>query len=87
MQMMRQYVAEISGPPMDRIDIHMGVSEVNVTELSNPHQAEPSATVRERVVRGRRNQIQRIIGDLHAETRRRGGDWGFRLSLRLRGAA
>ncbi|MBI4468411.1 MAG: YifB family Mg chelatase-like AAA ATPase [Acidobacteria bacterium] len=63
MQMIQRYVAKISGPLMDRIDIHIDVPAVRVRELSRPSQAESSSTVRERVVKARHAQLQRFIDD------------------------
>ncbi|MBI4468414.1 MAG: ATP-binding protein [Acidobacteria bacterium] len=63
MQMIQRYVAKISGPLMDRIDIHIDVPAVRVRELSRPSRAESSSTVRERVVKARRAQLQCFIDD------------------------
>ena len=61
--MIQRYVAKISGPLLDRIDIHIDVPAVRVRELSSPIQAESSAAIRERVVGARRVQIERFVED------------------------
>ncbi len=45
----RNYLAKISGPMLDRIDIQIEMPELSFAELSNAQPAEPSAAVRERV--------------------------------------
>jgi magnesium chelatase family protein len=59
-----QYRARISGPLMDRIDIHMEVPPVRAADLERPSQ-EGSAAVRERVEAGRRMQRERFAGHPH----------------------
>jgi magnesium chelatase family protein len=51
------YQARLSGPLLDRIDIHVEVSAVSAADLSLPPPAEGSADVAERV--GKARQIQR----------------------------
>ncbi|HMS11288.1 MAG TPA: YifB family Mg chelatase-like AAA ATPase, partial [Pyrinomonadaceae bacterium] len=61
----QRYVGKISGPLMDRIDIHVDVPAVKFTELrgrSNGN-AEPSANIRERVIEARRRQLERFRGE------------------------
>jgi magnesium chelatase family protein len=54
-------VSKISGPLMDRIDIHIDVPAVNYKELRGPDsKAESSAQIRERVVRARDVQLNRF---------------------------
>src|SRR6266498_2997985 len=48
--MIQRYVSKISGPLMDRIDIHIDVPAVNYKELRSNIQAEPSASIRERIL-------------------------------------
>ncbi|MGN1345850.1 MAG: YifB family Mg chelatase-like AAA ATPase [Eubacteriales bacterium] len=45
----RAYLAKISGPMLDRIDIQVEMPELSFAELSSEEPAEPSAAVRERV--------------------------------------
>ncbi len=61
--MIQRYVTKISGPLLDRIDIHIDVPAVRVRELSRPIEAESSATIRERVVRARRVQLERLVAE------------------------
>ncbi len=56
-----RYVQKISGPIMDRIDLHVDVPRVSVDALqSRAPRAEDSATVRGRVVAARRRQTERF---------------------------
>jgi magnesium chelatase family protein len=54
-----RYQARLSGPLLDRIDIHVGVRPVEVAALVQPGGGESSARVRERVERARRVQRER----------------------------
>jgi magnesium chelatase family protein len=59
--MIQRYVPKISGPLMDRIDIHIDVPAVNYKELrGSDSKAESSAQIRERVVRARDIQLNRF---------------------------
>ena len=59
--MIQRYVSKISGPLMDRIDIHIDVPAVNYKELrGSDSKAESSAQIRERVVRTREVQLNRF---------------------------
>ena len=58
--MIQKYMAKISGPLMDRIDIHIEVPAVKVAELSQKKPGEPSAAIRTRVMRARKIQIERF---------------------------
>jgi magnesium chelatase family protein len=58
----QKYLNKISGPLLDRIDIHVEVTPVPFSELSSERQSERSGDVRERVVRARRLQEQRYAG-------------------------
>jgi magnesium chelatase family protein len=59
--MIQRYVSKISGPLMDRIDIHIDVPAVNYKELrGSDSKAESSAQIRERVVRARDVQLNRF---------------------------
>jgi magnesium chelatase family protein len=55
-----RYLARISGPLLDRIDIHLLVPAVAYRDLADGAPAEPSAVVRERVNRARRIQQLRF---------------------------
>jgi magnesium chelatase family protein len=53
----QRYVSKISGPLLDRIDIHIDVPAVKFKELASDTPAESSAEIRDRVVRARRVQL------------------------------
>ena len=50
----RNYLNRISGPMLDRIDIHVEVPPVNFEELNSSSEEETSAEIRERVNRARK---------------------------------
>jgi magnesium chelatase family protein len=56
----QRYVARISGPLLDRIDIHIEVPAVKYKELRGSEEIESSESVRERVVRARGVQVARF---------------------------
>src|SRR5207245_9792099 len=56
----QRYVSRISGPLLDRIDIHIEVPAVKYRELRGEHAIEESAVVRERVLRARHRQLARL---------------------------
>lgn len=58
----RKYLNRISGPMLDRIDLHVEVPPVNYGELSSSSREETSAEIRERVNRARRVQTERYKG-------------------------
>jgi magnesium chelatase family protein len=60
--MVQRYLSRISGPLLDRIDIHIEVVPVNYEKLSATTAAEPSPAVRDRVVRAREIQADRFAG-------------------------
>ena len=60
--MVQKYLNRISGPLLDRIDIHIEVVPVNYDKLAAVGKAEPSAAVRERVIRARAVQSERFEG-------------------------
>ena len=57
--MIQRYISKISGPLMDRIDIHIDVPAVNYKEMRSGAEPEGSAKIRERVVRARQKQLDR----------------------------
>ena len=59
-QQIQRYMAKISGPLLDRIDIHVDVTPVKYDDLSSVRQGETSDQVRERVVRAREVQKRRF---------------------------
>ena len=60
MQTVTRYQKRISGPMLDRIDIHIEVPPVPYRELRGEHNGSDSATMREQVVRARQIQQQRF---------------------------
>ena len=58
--MIQRYVSKISGPLLDRIDIHIDVPAVNYKELRSTAMAESSGEIRNRVMRARQFQLQRF---------------------------
>jgi magnesium chelatase family protein len=60
--MIQRYVGKISGPLMDRIDIHIDVPAVKFDELRgrNVKPGEPSEEIRTRVIRAREIQLARF---------------------------
>jgi magnesium chelatase family protein len=58
--MIQRYVAKISGPLLDRIDIHIEVPAVQYKELRGGTAAEGSAQIRARVMAARERQQERF---------------------------
>ncbi|OGT93706.1 MAG: hypothetical protein A2083_07400 [Gemmatimonadetes bacterium GWC2_71_9] len=58
--LVRHYLARVSGPLLDRIDLHLEVSAVRYRELSDERSGEESAAIRERVARSRARQQERF---------------------------
>src|SRR6266536_2734395 len=58
--MIQRYVSKISGPLMDRIDIHIDVPAVNYKEMRSTSEPESSAKIRERVMHARQKQLERF---------------------------
>uniref|UniRef100_Q3APR7 Mg chelatase-related protein n=1 Tax=Chlorobium chlorochromatii (strain CaD3) TaxID=340177 RepID=Q3APR7_CHLCH len=59
-QQIQRYLSKISGPLLDRIDIHIDVPKVENAELFTTTAAEPSATIRQRVIAARAIQLERF---------------------------
>ena len=57
-----RYRSRVSGPLLDRIDIHLEVPAVPHRELAAGSAEEPSAAIRARVERARRIQVDRFTG-------------------------
>jgi magnesium chelatase family protein len=58
--MVQKYLSRISGPLLDRIDIHLEVVPVPFNELTEMQPGEKSETVRQRVIRAREIQRERF---------------------------
>lgn len=56
----RKYMNKVSGPLLDRIDIHIEVTPVPFKNLATMQPGEPSAVVRERVIAARKIQEERF---------------------------
>jgi len=71
----RHYRARISGPLLDRIDIHLEVPAVKFKELANDDRAEASTSIRRRVSQARSRQterfrdLSRLFANAHMDTR------------------
>ncbi|MBZ0328217.1 MAG: YifB family Mg chelatase-like AAA ATPase [Altibacter sp.] len=57
---MQRYLSKISGPLLDRIDIHIEVTPVPFEKLSDERRGEPSVVIRERVTKARKLQSERF---------------------------
>ena len=74
-EQIQKYMARISGPLMDRIDIHVEVPALTYEELAQKQPGEDSASMREKVAAARSVQVQRFKGEkkifcnAHMETR------------------
>jgi magnesium chelatase family protein len=64
----QKYLSKISGPLLDRIDLHVEVTPVNFNELTSDRPSEKSEVIRQRVIAARDIQITRFGNnpDLHA---------------------
>ena len=71
----QKYMAKISGPLLDRIDIHIEVPAVKYKELVSTSQSETSEDIRKRVIRAREIQLKRFSGHKHIFNN---GDMGSR---------
>lgn len=61
-QQIQKYMAKISGPLLDRIDLHIEVPGVKYKELSSKESGEGSERIRARVMQAREVQAQRFKG-------------------------
>lgn len=60
----RQYLSRLSGPLLDRLDLHVSVPPVPVSALTASGSGESSMAVRERVAAARRRQLERAARGL-----------------------
>ncbi len=56
----QNYLGKISGPLLDRIDLHIEVPQVKFREMSSDAPGETSAQIRERVIAARKMQHKRF---------------------------
>ena len=59
----QKYRSRLSGPLLDRIDIHVEVPAIELKDLTMPAKEESSTSIRERVIRGRMIQLKRLAGE------------------------
>ena len=57
-----KYLSKVSGPLLDRLDIHIEVPQVDFKKLSTDERAESSADIKKRVDKAREIQNQRFAG-------------------------
>jgi magnesium chelatase family protein len=60
--MIQKYLSRVSGPLLDRIDLHIEVPAVKYQELASRERGEKSSAIRERVMRAREVQSLRFAG-------------------------
>ncbi|MCS7082826.1 MAG: YifB family Mg chelatase-like AAA ATPase [Bacteroidetes bacterium] len=71
----QRYLAKLSGPLLDRLDIHIEVSPVPYSDLASRIDGESSAAIRERVMAARLRQLERfrdtagVYANAHMDTR------------------
>jgi len=58
----QKYMAKISGPLLDRIDLHIEVPAVKYKELASKESGESSPQIRQRVIEARDIQMKRFAG-------------------------
>jgi magnesium chelatase family protein len=56
----QRYLSKISGPLLDRIDLHVEVVPISFDEMTGNRKAETSAEIRERVIHAREKQSERF---------------------------
>lgn len=65
--MVQRYLSKVSGPLMDRIDLHIEVTPVNFDDLHDKVEQESSENIRLRVVNARKRQLNRFMNsNIHA---------------------
>ena len=64
----QKYLNKISGPLLDRIDLHVEVTPLPIADLSAAHESENSLTIRDRVIKARAIQSERYqdLPGIHA---------------------
>ncbi|MGK7394264.1 MAG: YifB family Mg chelatase-like AAA ATPase [Candidatus Cyclobacteriaceae bacterium M3_2C_046] len=63
-----RYLNKISGPLLDRIDLHVEVTPVSFDQMTSERKAENSANIRQRVIKAREIQSQRFdqVNNVHS---------------------
>ncbi|MEX2583848.1 MAG: YifB family Mg chelatase-like AAA ATPase [Gemmatimonadota bacterium] len=87
--LVQRYLGRVSGPLMDRIDIHIEVPAVPSRELSRRSPGETTACVRQRVAVARERQKRRFSGGIgvHANAHMKAGDLRRFCSVEAQGQA
>ena len=62
LQQVQRYRARVSGPLLDRIDLHLEVPAFSYAEMHKGQLGEPSAEIRQRVIEARKLQHNRLAG-------------------------
>lgn len=83
----QKYMGKISGPLLDRIDIHIEVPAVKYKELSSETKGEGSSEIRKRVVKAREIQLNRFSNNKHIYTNADMGSKEVRIFCKLDSAS
>ncbi len=75
----QRYLGRISGPLMDRIDLHVELSPVSVSQIHQGGEEERSATIRARVIEARERQRRRFEGAYPESSVRTNGEMTGRM--------
>ena len=59
----QKYLNKVSGPLLDRIDLHIEVTPVSFDKITSDRKSETSEKIRQRVIRAREKQMQRFEGN------------------------
>jgi len=59
----KNYLGKISGPLMDRIDLHIEVPSVNFSDISGNSKGESSSSIKKRIDKARKLQLERYEGE------------------------
>ncbi len=65
--MIRKYARRLSGPLLDRIDLHVNVTPVKYADLASSGTESSSAVIRQRVITAREVQVARSGGAINAQ--------------------
>lgn len=66
--LIERYQSKLSGPLLDRIDLHVDVPRVDYDKLMGSGRGETSAEIRARVIAARQRQAERFAGQPHLRT-------------------
>ncbi|TNE27873.1 MAG: ATP-binding protein [Bacteroidetes bacterium] len=78
-----RYLNKISGPLLDRIDLHVEVTPVKFEEISKDDPAESSEAIRQRVLQARRIQLERFAETSHVHNNAQMGSKQLRSVCKL----